>query len=698
MTSHRKIALVGAGYIASTHLEALAQMPGLAISAIVDPDRERAEALARRCGGVPCFRAVEELIDAKLCDTAHVVVPPQAHRSVGEALLKAGRNVFLEKPMATSEADCAALVAAANSARLGINQNFVFHPAFQRLKRALAALGEIHHVGVRFNVQLRQLAARQFGHWMFERPHHILLEQAVHPLSQVVDLIGAVRSVNAMASRPKRFAPDVIFHDTWQIALLGERATSQLFLSFGQDFPVWEIEVIASDGFVVADMINNRVVVRARTRWPDAFDGALTGLSGGAALAAQGVANAMRYVAATAGLAKRSDPFFISMRDSIAAFHQGLDQGAIRVDGRFGLEIVRLCLRIAQAAGIDPAQTPPLRPRRPPESWDVAVLGGSGFIGKKLVERLVGSGRKVAVMARSLKALPEIFDDPAVRLVVGNVARAEDVARAIGPARQVINLAQGASGGSDGEIVASMVDSARAVARACLDKKVTRLVHASTIAALYLGEEGAVITGATPTDSRPDRRAAYARAKAASEAALREMAASGGLELVILRPGVVVGEGGIAFHSALGFFNAEQHCMGWNRGDNPLAFVLVDDVAAAFAAALEAPLAAGRAYNLVGDVAMSAREYVGELGRRLGRPLVFHGQSTAKLFALECGKWLIKRAAGRRDATAPSHRDLRSRGIVSRFDCADAKRDLGWNPVAERARFIELAFGRSETD
>ena len=54
---------------------------------------------------------------------------------------------------------------------------------------------------------------------------------------------------------------------------------------------------------------------------------------------------------------------------------------------------------------------------------------------------------------------------------------------------------------------------------------------------------------------------------------------------------------------------------------------------------------------------------------------------------VELGKWLIKRASGRSDP-APSWRDLRSRGMSATFDCSDAKRDLGWRPVAEREEFL----------
>ena len=75
----------------------------------------------------------------------------------------------------------------------------------------------------------------------------------------------------------------------------------------------------------------------------------------------------------------------------------------------------------------------------------------------------------------------------------------------------------------------------------------------------------------------------------------------------------MVGEGSSPFHSGLGMFNNEQHCIGWNAGRNPLPFVLVEDVADAILRAARAGGIEGRCYNLVGDVRLDARDYIAAL-------------------------------------------------------------------------------------
>jgi nucleoside-diphosphate-sugar epimerase len=198
------------------------------------------------------------------------------------------------------------------------------------------------------------------------------------------------------------------------------------------------------------------------------------------------------------------------------------------------------------------------------------------------------------------------------------------------------------------------------------------------------------VTGATPTDPKASRRADYARAKALCDRMLLEKYDSDGFRVVILRPGVVVGEGSSPFHSGVGLYNNDQHCIGWNTGENPLPFVLVEDVAEACYRACQAEAIAGHCYNIVGDVRLNAREYTAALATALGRKLRYHPQSPKWLWLEDMAKWVVKRATGRK-VPMPSQRDFLSRGMAATFDCSDAKQDLGWTPVADPERFRERA-------
>jgi nucleoside-diphosphate-sugar epimerase len=121
--------------------------------------------------------------------------------------------------------------------------------------------------------------------------------------------------------------------------------------------------------------------------------------------------------------------------------------------------------------------------------------------------------------------------------------------------------------------------------------------------------------------------------------------------------------------------------------------VLVDDVAAAFLGAMRADIGslAGRAFNLVGDVRLSAREYVEALRRESERDFRLHRQSVAFWTALEWFKWAIKAAAFKSENTRLTRREVAYRTGAASFDCGITKELLGWRPESDREAFLDRA-------
>ena len=108
------LALVGCGAISEWHRMGLASVPALEIRAVVDPLRERAEALAKKTGAA-AFTSLDAAFAAGGIDAADVMVPHQLHEPVALRVLRAGKHLLLEKPMATSLAACERILAAARA-------------------------------------------------------------------------------------------------------------------------------------------------------------------------------------------------------------------------------------------------------------------------------------------------------------------------------------------------------------------------------------------------------------------------------------------------------------------------------------------------------------------------------------------------------------------------------------------------------
>ncbi len=694
MVTPRKVLLVGAGNIARTHAAALQETPGVSLYGVFDANPATAQALARDFRIPHVFDSLEQAA-ASEADAVHVLTPPDLHLSTAMPFVNAGKTVLLEKPLGVSSAECVTLrdAASASGAVVGVNQNFVFNPAYVQLKQAIASgrLGRPRYLSYVFEVPLRQLTARQFSHWMFREPLNILLEQAVHPLSQVVDLAGAVREISVLSETPVEISPGVALHSACQASLLCEHMPAHLRFHVGSQFTVCRLTVVCDDGVAVADIFANQFHTLARTAYMEPIDVWLSARATARQIRQQGFAVLRDYVLAMARLKPRSDAFYLGMKSSIQAFYRDLaERGQPRINLEFGAALVDVCEQIARGFKHLP-EVAPAQCAAPAGTGNLVVLlGGTGFIGSYTTEALLKAGYRVRVMARGARNLQAVFSHPAVEVVRGDVKRRADLERAMMGADYVINLAHGGGGADFEAIRAAMVDTALQVAEVAHAAGARRLVHVGSIAGLYLGNAGEVVSDATPPDPQPQTRNDYARAKALADAAVLDVQRRLGLPVVLLRPGLVTGAGTSPFHGGLGFFNNDQYCVGWNDGRNALPWVLVTDCATAIVGALTSEQAVGRAYNLVGDVRPSAREYLADVAQVTGRPLKFVPSSPVALWLVEMGKWLVKRMTGRR-VPRPYLRDLRSRGIPAVFDCSAAKRDLGWAPVADAQVFRQMA-------
>lgn len=112
MADALRMAAIGLGRIGRIHAQHVHEFasakPGMCeLTALVDNDRERAEALAAEFsadGGadIRIFGTVEELIAAGCSDVSFVCTPTETHRDTAGALVRAGQRVLLEKPLTDS--------------------------------------------------------------------------------------------------------------------------------------------------------------------------------------------------------------------------------------------------------------------------------------------------------------------------------------------------------------------------------------------------------------------------------------------------------------------------------------------------------------------------------------------------------------------------------------------------------------------
>ncbi len=704
-----RVALVGAGYISDFHLQILSETEGVEVVAICDAAEERARKAARRFKVQNAVTRLDELPGLGV-QVAHLSVPPDLHVSLTRELLGLGIGVFAEKPLALSADESRGLADIARERRLplAVNHNNVFHPAFARLASRVAAgeIGRVQHVQVTLSVPLRQLDAGDYSHWMFRTPRNIVFEQATHPLSQVHHLIGAVKRARTTILSTKELLPGQVLHDRWLVAAEAERATAEIYMAFGPPFTRSTFQVLGTDGSLEADLFHDHLVGEVKTIYLDFWNSYLAG-----ARRAKGYRRDARrvlfdWIGYTLGIRDRRDSFYVGMRDSIRAFHRALRAGTrLPSDADTATEVIEWC--DAVAADVSGKAPPVLEIPKPgpTRAGEVVVLGANGFIGRRVVSRLVERGVPVTAVIRRAHSLPTEITEPAkdgrLRVVRAHLEDLGDVAAVMKGARACIHLATG-GGDTWEQVERAMVNGSIGVAEACRVAGVERLVYVSSIAALYLGHDcgSNEIDDSDPTDPEPDARPVYARGKIAAERALLEFQSKHDVGLVIARPGVVLGQGTPMQHSGIGLWVRDNHCVAWGLGDHPLPIVLADDVADALVAAAlhEGPDLTGKTMNLCARPPLSARELVNEMRKATGRRLFFHARALWKSQAMEIGKWVVKKAGRRAGVVFPSYRDLKSRALVPAFRSNLARDVLGWKPIEEREPFLDRAVRVYEPD
>ena len=250
----------------------------------------------------------------------------------------------------------------------------------------------------------------------------------------------------------------------------------------------------------------------------------------------------------------------------------------------------------------------------------ILVLGGTGFIGRHLLNRLVARSHKCIVPTRRLSHARDLYPLPTVEFVREDVLDNSTIERRVRGCHAVINLvgvlhsrraSQGQAYGAD--FRRAHVELPQRLAAACDKAGVEQIIHVSALGAA------------------PDAPSEYLRSKAAGEKALK---AAGSTAVTVFRPSVVIGPE----DRFLNMFAELERLFPMVFLPSPKARfqpVYVQDVAHCIDRAVLNPLAYGRDYALCGPTAYTLTELVEYVGRTTGhsRPVLGLSESMSELQA-----------------------------------------------------------------
>lgn len=205
MGDPHRVGIVGLGTISRAYLDTLARHPAVSITAVADLDASRSAAVAGALPGAEAL-SVERLLDRPDVQTVLNLTIPAAHAEISLGAIDAGKNVYVEKPLAVTFPDGRSVInrAAAAGVRVGCAPDTVLGTGCQTARAAIDG-GLIGRPLSASAVMVTPGHERWHPHpdFYYTAGGGPLLDMGPYYLSALIHLLGPVRAVVGAAGRPR---------------------------------------------------------------------------------------------------------------------------------------------------------------------------------------------------------------------------------------------------------------------------------------------------------------------------------------------------------------------------------------------------------------------------------------------------------------------------------------------------------------
>jgi predicted dehydrogenase len=211
------IAIIGYGYWGPNLVRNFSELPGAKVAAVVDLDKSRLELVARRYPNVRITSDFQEVLGDSAIDAVAVATPVNTHFRLGMAVLKAGKHLWLEKPMTETSLQARKLVDEAERRKrvLLVDHTFLYTGAVRKMAELVKGgeLGRVYYYdSIRVNLGL------------FQRDVSVISDLAVHDFSILDYVLGehpvavSASGTNHFPGTPENLAYITLFYASGTIA------------------------------------------------------------------------------------------------------------------------------------------------------------------------------------------------------------------------------------------------------------------------------------------------------------------------------------------------------------------------------------------------------------------------------------------------------------------------------------------------
>jgi nucleoside-diphosphate-sugar epimerase/predicted dehydrogenase len=587
-----RLAIIGCGTIVESAFAPALRRIGWRPSVLVDISVERTAAVARRLG--LSDRRVRRSVDWRSVephfDAALVALPHALHGSFGVDLARSGKHVLMEKPLAVSASECRAMIEAARSAgvalRVGLLRRYLRLDGWLKALLESGELGDIRRFEVRESAVLPTEAKSD----ALVQPQlacgGVLLDTGAHTLDSVMGWLGELDLVSYRDDSEGGVEAHCVIECRRRLGGVGVIELSRTRALRDS------IRVEGSRGFIEAHLYKNDVLAGS----PNAL--------------------AFRHEGLRAGdLAEQfSADLFDAELEDFKACASGNAGGIPGEEAERSVAFIERCYQERGRLELPwQAATPAGTVSKGafgefPQGCTVLVTGGAGFIGGRLVERLLGeSGARVRCLIRDVGRATRLARLP-VELIKADLADRDAVSCAMRGVDYVFHCAY------DPRSASQNFDGLRNLIETAAAQRAHRLVHVSTFAVYEPFPDGPL----SEETRDGDRSMVYVDRKLKLEELAFELGARARLPVAVIQPSIVYG----------------PFCNFWTKdvadmlisgrvvlplpGDGLCNAVFVDDLTEGLALAGLRAAAAGERFILSGPGAITWREFYEAFARALG--------------------------------------------------------------------------------
>ena len=183
MNKQVKVGVIGCGYWGPNLVRNFRTLAGSQIRLVCDADAQRLAHMKSLYPEVETFEDSQKALGVEDLEAVVVATPVRHHFAIAKASLLAGKHTMIEKPMASTLAQCQELVALAESRKLVlmVGHTFLYAPAIRKIKEIIdwGDIGDIQYI-----------ASRRLNLGLFQKDINVAWDLAPHDLSIIMHIMG----------------------------------------------------------------------------------------------------------------------------------------------------------------------------------------------------------------------------------------------------------------------------------------------------------------------------------------------------------------------------------------------------------------------------------------------------------------------------------------------------------------------------